>query len=72
MSDIQCQVFIAVVYHDQFTCTGTLQALEVNTMFFNGSARVQLWLGYPDKFYDSNKNLALNVRHEYSTSQDIS
>jgi hypothetical protein len=38
--------------------------IEVNTMFFNGSARVQLWLGYPDKFYDSNKNLALDVRHE--------
>jgi hypothetical protein len=55
-----------VVYkvHDQFTCTGISQALEVNTMFFNGSARVQLWLGYPDKFYDSNKNLALDARHE--------
>jgi hypothetical protein len=50
--------------HDQFTCTGISQALEVDTMFFNGSARVQLWLGYPDKFYDSNKNLALDVRHE--------
>jgi hypothetical protein len=80
MSDIQCQVFIAVVKfiwiakfmiyqrqrpnqsslppfpikvkthgvhfnQDQFTCTGISQALEVDTMFFNGSARVQLWLG---------------------------
>jgi len=32
-------------------------------MFFDGSARVQLWLSSSDKYYDSNKNLALDGRH---------